>query len=68
MAAPKRPPGETRQAAIDALRARPMVEKELMHAIGVTAPSTVKRLLAQLRDEGLVTRGYVLTGAGLEVK
>jgi DNA-binding IclR family transcriptional regulator len=62
VAAPRRPAGESRRALLDALRGRPMVEKELAGAIGL-GHSSLTRLLAQLRREGLITRGYCLTEA-----
>lgn len=66
MAAPRRPPGQTRQAILDALRSRPMVEKELMRAIGCTSHGTVGREICRLKQEGLITRGYVLLEPKLE--
>ena len=58
MAAP-RPAGQTRQAVIAALRQRPMVEKDLLAAVGC-CHSTLTREIARLRQEGRITRGYVL--------
>jgi CRP-like cAMP-binding protein len=66
MAAPRRRPGQTREAVIAALRDSPMVEKDLMSAVGCTSRGTMTRLLRQLRTEGLITRGYVLVERGAE--
>lgn len=37
MAAPRRPAGQTRRAIIAALSERPMVEKEIMRAVGCSS-------------------------------
>lgn len=66
MAVPRRAPGQTRRAIVAALAQQPMVEKEIMLAVGCFSHSTIGRELTRLKQSGLIRRGYVLTPEGEE--